>query len=565
MSNILRFCYFPDSKPSSPVSKSTPVSSRIPAPLDRISEGSESSRSRSFRKREDSSVTEEIETAADDSSVSGYLQIPKSPVSEKQPTYKEEDSYSLDFEKTVSLAGPPSEKPPISARSTEISHSKPAFNDQISEAISAVCSEHIDDSVRSESFVKPLDLKNDQDELYSPRSSVTVSRPSSEKSERSYASRSTDLESASESEQVSVAPSDQPEQQMKEESVIDSIIDVAQNTEDESEQYPVFKTTTKAQEEDDTPINSPRESSDFSQIDDPMADFNIGDRVLVTTSDRIRRRGQLLFKGKVHFAPGIWAGVELDHQEGKTDGMEDGQRYFSSKPGHGIFVPGNDLMPAPTPTPRSTSHVSITDESEEEQEIVEEQDLSKLISEADLNVREFDETKEDQNKLTDLITDQILEKVVSDEFDVMSDISDKKTPPPVAPKPKRTPEVAQENQGQTMVNGHLSPPESDNEQNSPIQKKIEMSNKVVDNLLDDALTKMLKISKKKRNQNNNLQVTQDLIDLSMSPTKELMEVLSREEDEEDEEDLNNVPPRPSSPMPGSTPHTGQVGFVAMVT
>jgi hypothetical protein len=515
-------------------------------------------------------MTEEIETAADDSSVSGYLKIPKSPVSEKQPTYKEEDSYSMDFERTASLAGPPSEKPPVSARSTELSHSKPAFNEQISEAISVVCSEHIDDSVRSESFVKPLDLKNDQEELYSPRSSVTVSRPSSEKSERSYASRSTDLESASESEQVSAAPSDQPEPPMREESVIDSIIDVAQNTEDESEQYPVFKTTAKPQEEDDTPINSPRESSDFSQIDDPMADFNIGDRVLVTTSDRNRRRGQLLFKGKVHFAPGIWAGVELDQQEGKTDGMEDGKRYFSCKPGHGLFVPGNDLMPAPTPTPRSTSHVSagsVTDESEEEQEIAEEQDLSKLISEADSNVREFEKTKEDQNKLTDLITDQILEKVVSDECEVMADISDRKTPPPVAPKPKRTPEVAPENaetQGQAMVNGHLSPPESDNEKNStPIQKKIEMSNKVVDSLLDDALTKMLKISKNKRNQNNNLKGTQNLIDLSISPTKELMEVLSREEEEE--EDISSVPPRPSSPMPGSSSHNSQVRFVTMVT
>ncbi|XP_062614422.1 centrosome-associated protein 350-like [Saccostrea cucullata] len=553
-----------DSKPSSPVSKSTPVSSRIPASLDRISEGSESSRSRSLRNKEDSSVTEDIETAADDSSVSGYVKIPKSPVSEKQPTYKEDDSYSMDFEKTASLAGPPSEKPPVSARSTEISLSKPAFNEQISEAISAVCSEHIDDSVRTESFVKPLDLKKDQEEPYSPRSSVTVSRPSSGKSERSYGSRSTDFESASESEPTSVAPSEQPEQQMKEESVIDSIIDIAQNTEDESEQYPVFNTTTKAQEEEDeTPINSPRESSDFSQIDDVMADFNIGDYVSVTTSDRNRRKGQLLFKGKVHFAPGIWAGVELEKPDGKTDGMEDGKRYFSCKPGHGIFVPGNDLMPPPTPTPRSMgqgSANSITDESEEESEVAGEPDLSKLISEADLNVREFEKKKEDQDKLTDLITDQILEKVVSDECNVMADISDKKTPPPVAPKPRRTPEPAPENkedQGHALMNGHLSPPESDSGQNSPLQKKIEMSNKVVDSLLDDALTKMLKISKKKRNENNNLKVTQNLLDLPISPTKELMEVLSREEEEDEEEDLSNVPPRPSSPMPGSTPQNSQ--------
>nr|XP_022322743.1 centrosome-associated protein 350-like [Crassostrea virginica] len=547
-----------DSKPNSPVSKSTPVSSRIPAPLDKISEGSESSRSKSVRKRDDSSVTEEIETAADDSNVSGYLKIPKSPVSEKQPTYKDEDSYSMDFDRTASLAGPQSER--AGGRSLEVSQNKPMFSDQISEAISLVYSEQMDDSVRSDSFVKPLDLKKDSEEPCSPRS--TTSRPSSEKSERSYASRSTDFESASESEQVSVAPSDQPEPLMREESVIDSIIDVAPNTEDESEQYPVFQTTAKSQEEEEeTPINSPRESSDFSQMDDPMADFQIGDRVSVTTGDRKRRRGQLLFKGKVHFAPGIWAGVELEQPEGKTDGLEDGKRYFSCKVGHGIFVPGNDLMPAPVPTPRSAGHQSVssvTDESEEEAEVAEEQDLSKLISEADQNVRDFEQKKENQEKLADIITDKILEQVVSEECSVMSDISDKKVPPPVAPKPKKTaPEVVQENkEDQVLMNGHLSPPDSNSGKNSPLQKKIEMSNKVVDSLLDDALTKMLKINKKKRNQNNNLKETQDLIDLSISPTKELMDVLGREEEEE-EEDINIFPPRPSSPMPGSTPQTSQ--------
>lgn len=151
-----------DSKPNSPVSKSTPVSSRIPAPLDKISEGSESSISKSVRKRDDSSVTEEIETAADDSSVSGYLKIPKSPVSEKQPTYKDEDSYSMDFDRTPSLAGPQSER--AGGRSLEVSQNKPMFSDQISEAISLVYSEQMDDSVRSDSFVKPLDLKKDSEE-----------------------------------------------------------------------------------------------------------------------------------------------------------------------------------------------------------------------------------------------------------------------------------------------------------------------------------------------------------------------------------------------------------------
>lgn len=59
---------------------------------------------------------------------------------------------------------------------------------------------------------------------------------------------------------------------------------------------------------------------------------------------------------------------------------------------------------------------------------------------------------------------------------------------------------------------------------------------MVDNFLDDALIKMLKINKKKRNLNNNLKVILDLVDFFVFLIKELMDVLGREDEEEEEED-----------------------------
>lgn len=55
-------------------------------------------------------------------------------------------------------------------------------------------------------------------------------------------------------------------------------------------------------------------------------EVRMGDRVIVSSS-RGSKAGTLRFVGTTDFAPGMWAGVELDDPLGKNDGSVDGRRY----------------------------------------------------------------------------------------------------------------------------------------------------------------------------------------------------------------------------------------------
>ncbi|KAL4634878.1 centrosome-associated protein 350 [Arapaima gigas] len=83
--------------------------------------------------------------------------------------------------------------------------------------------------------------------------------------------------------------------------------------------------------------------SPSSQTLDPMSDFNIGDRVLVSNV----QLGTLRFKGLTSFAKGFWAGVELDESEGSNNGTYDGIVYFKCEEGHGIFAPPDKISRVP--------------------------------------------------------------------------------------------------------------------------------------------------------------------------------------------------------------------------
>ena len=67
---------------------------------------------------------------------------------------------------------------------------------------------------------------------------------------------------------------------------------------------------------------------------------------------------------EVHFAPGLWIGVEIDEGEGegKNDGSVEGVRYFDCPPGRGLFVRPRHLEVVAFPgTPKSRSLSSSPD------------------------------------------------------------------------------------------------------------------------------------------------------------------------------------------------------------
>lgn len=69
-----------------------------------------------------------------------------------------------------------------------------------------------------------------------------------------------------------------------------------------------------------------------------------GEGVIVTSSKGYSKPGVVQFIGTVHFASGIWIGVELDNPEGKNDGSVNGTRYFKCRSRHGIFVRHDKLI-----------------------------------------------------------------------------------------------------------------------------------------------------------------------------------------------------------------------------
>ncbi|NWR76603.1 CE350 protein, partial [Centropus unirufus] len=83
------------------------------------------------------------------------------------------------------------------------------------------------------------------------------------------------------------------------------------------------------------PESPPCASLSITEEPDSLANFNVGDRVLVS---RVQP-GTLRFKGLTKFAKGFWAGVELDKPEGNNNGTYDGVKYFDCKEKHGIFAP----------------------------------------------------------------------------------------------------------------------------------------------------------------------------------------------------------------------------------
>lgn len=615
------------------------------AQLDRISEGSETPTSRSERSEptykekvqsikdlisgeyssniddKTDEIEEDIISAASEQSDDKSKEI-KINLQTKEDIYDVSVSYTDDF-LTEQNTATQHDKLPLSARSLSqisddvesrnVPHSAMSITEQISEQIS----ENLPSVSASESFIKQLDLKtqgkdigdifandrfekeNDSEGDISQRSSVVESsRPSSGRSERSSVlSYQTEHES-SESERSPAL-----QQEDKEPNFEDEI------SEPSSKNKPFGPRSSNVFDIDDlinfeneemTPVASPRgtpldtsrhdstsERSDRpSNFFDPLGEFEIGDRVYATGPSGERVLGTLLFKGNVQFAPGVWAGVELDSPEGRHNGMEDGVRYFTCRNRHGLIVPGHDMATAHLgegDVAEVPDNVDVRSSIESVKSVTsvntEDGDLLRFIDEADKNVQMFDESpqpsprvperdqrvgaKSKNELLADRITNDLFESVVRENVSTISRIADRKQTsqkkgPPVAPKPDRTKRVEE-----PQINGDIDDLEDflHSEQGPDIAPPLQNEQNIdettditVSNMMNDAIEHMLIIRRNNRpsqdvNQSRDsgiLDTEEDHNEGPPSPTDEILGVLDRADD-----DLQlNTPLRPGSPVPG---------------
>ncbi|KAL5012691.1 hypothetical protein ScPMuIL_011242 [Solemya velum] len=580
-----------DSKQASPVSKVPPLSKNS---LEKISEGSESASlsdksdktnkdvslpSQHIQRKEDTSIqedrteiTEEIlenienEQSHSDSATgySGLIMISKHDVTipgllADQTEQLDDSSYSLDF--TDDHSTPRTSRSDKLARSKFSEHSlyeQPMSARSVTEQTSeGVISEYIRGviSPRSEESVKQFDLKHRQeDEQESDvdarsNSYVTTrsdSRPSSGRSEPSFSSQFSVEYESSESERTPVAePQPLGQTYTKPDVVSEGKVQsgskmVTDNLDDIDDLLgPVSDVT-----DEQTPIASPRISQGFDFYDDestpapietldPLADFGLGDRVFATGPRGPKKPGTLLFKGKVKFAPGIWAGVHLDKAEGTNDGEYLGERYFRCPQLHGMLVPGDDIIPfykeseAPgfQVSARSSQDSVLSQESKDNNDIDnEESDLIDLIGQADQSVQQFIESpgpsyakSMDKQQLADHITDQLFHSVLKENVGAMSEIAARQS-------------------------AKLS------------EERIPTTDKVVKNLLDEAVDHMVAIKQRTRSELPELRmvnghISDDSGHKSLSPNDELQRFPSQEED-----GVLEPPQRPESPLPSHQVH-----------
>merc|ERR550537_619552 len=81
---------------------------------------------------------------------------------------------------------------------------------------------------------------------------------------------------------------------------------------------------------------APRIERDGIHVGDPFRIKSLGRR-------HTRLFGVVKFVGVVHYAKGIWLGVELEQAYGKNDGIIKGTRYFEAQPMHGVMVKVEDI------------------------------------------------------------------------------------------------------------------------------------------------------------------------------------------------------------------------------
>ncbi|XP_022234974.1 centrosome-associated protein 350-like isoform X3 [Limulus polyphemus] len=118
----------------------------------------------------------------------------------------------------------------------------------------------------------------------------------------------------------------------------DLSFELSRNNSDEADWTTSKNNTSEDLDREDSVSNSSYESrpDHLTSSDITLPSWlTVGESVMISPYNKT---GVLAFLGATVFAPGVWAGVELDTPTGKNDGSVAGVRYFQCKPRFGIFV-----------------------------------------------------------------------------------------------------------------------------------------------------------------------------------------------------------------------------------
>ncbi|XP_074655620.1 centrosome-associated protein 350-like [Tubulanus polymorphus] len=334
-----------------------------------------------------------------------------------------------------------------------------------------------------------------------------------------------------------------------------------------------------------TPVQSPSTDHSYqhSMENDKKSDSEdrivIGDYVMIGGV----RAGVLKFKGQTAFAPGYWAGIELDHPDGTNSGSKDGVEYFRCKPDHGIFAPADKIskfIPQNSMEKCQISEVEDLHSDSSEHTLTEEPSSHQLLP---LDLQSLEPDIVEQAKPQEISVPTLSQK--SEEISLNADIAHEEPPTPRDDESVTDVSVAESDIDRLISSAALAVEDFD-EQRKDDEMKLEdialtkqpevaaareadsseenaqnIADTAAQNMLNEALSHMFEVRKKQidrlsidssQDGDSGIPSEDKKSTPALSQTSEPASELDGEENEsgKGETPEREVPPRPTSPILG---------------